>query len=70
MKPWPAHHKRVRVPFSTVAEGYGGAHTFRGLPGLWQVIAADTDEGPESWPLWPANHGTIGLIVAPVRGGK
>jgi hypothetical protein len=69
MKPWPAHHKRVRVPFSAVANGYGGAHKFRGLPGTWQIIAADGERPPDSipWAQWP---GTIGLIVAPARGGK
>lgn len=69
MKPMPAHHKRVRVPFSTVAKGYGGEHKFRGLPGLWQIIAADPEPTPGYAPH-PAYHGTIGLIVAPARGGK
>jgi hypothetical protein len=70
MKPWPAHHKRVRVLFSTVAGGYGGKHKFRGLPGTWQIIAADTDTGPGLYAPWPAQHGTIWLIAAPARGGK
>jgi hypothetical protein len=52
MKPWPSHHKRVRVPFAAVANGYGGAHKFRGLPGTWQIIAADTETPPDE--LTPA----------------
>ncbi len=70
MKPWPSHHKRVRVPFSMVANGYGGTRRLRGLPGLWQIVAADTDTGPGLYAPWPAYHGTIGLIVAPARGSK
>jgi hypothetical protein len=73
MKPRP-HHKRVRVPFAAVANGYGGEHKFRGLSGLWQIIAADTD--PRNYPSHvvhpphPNSMGMICLIVAPARGGK
>jgi hypothetical protein len=68
MKPTPPHHKRIRVPFSVVAKGYGGTHLLHGLPGLWQIIGADPDTGPGAYAPWPAAHGTIGLIVAPARG--
>lgn len=70
MKPLPEHHKRVRVPFSVVANGYGGEFRLRGLPGKWQIVAADSDTGPGLYASWPAAHGTIWLIVAPARGGK
>ena len=67
MKPWPKHHKRVRVPFAVVAKGYGGVRVgLPGLPGLWQIIAADTEPTP-GYAQWPAFHGTIMLIVAPAR---
>lgn len=70
MKPTPAHHKRVRVPFSVVEHGYGGNRQIRQAgPGWWQIIGADPVPTP-GYAQHPAYHGTIGLIVAPVRGGK
>ncbi len=62
-------HQRVRVPFSTVAKGYGGTHRFRGLPGPWQIIGADPVPTP-GYAQHPAYHGTIALIVAPARESK
>jgi hypothetical protein len=64
----PPHPKRVRVPFATVATGYGGERAIKQAgPGLWQIIGADpSDEQP-----YDARYTvTIGLIVAPARGGK
>lgn len=66
MKPTPAHHRYVRVPFATVANGYGGTHRFRGLTGLWQIVGANPEPTP-GYAQHPAYHGTIGLIVAPAR---
>lgn len=64
----PAHHKRVRVPFSTVANGYGGAREIKYAgPGLWQIISATT---PANLAPHPEPNGMIWLIVAPARGGK
>ncbi len=69
MKPWPAHHKRVRVNFDRVATGYGGLRRFRGLDGVWEIIGADPVPTP-GYAQHPAYHGTIALIVAPARESK
>ena len=69
MKPLPEQHKRVRLAFEEVADGYGGDRKIRGLPGLWQIVAADPV--PTPWyAQWPAYHGMIMLIVAFARGSK
>ncbi len=64
----PAHRKRVRVPFVTVAKGYGGDREIRQAgPGWWQIIGATTVGviAPH-----PSPSGMIYIIVAPARGDK
>lgn len=64
MKPWPEHHKRVRLPFAVVEHGYDGNFQIRQAgPGWWQIIGADMS--PTNSAPHPSPSGMIRLIVAP-----
>ena len=66
-KPTPAHHKTVRVPFATVAKGYGGVRKIREAgPGLWEIVGVSQEQTPGYAPH-PAIHGTVAIVVAPAR---
>lgn len=63
-KPTPAHHKTVRVPFATVAKGYGGVRKIREAgPGLWEIVAAVSTGGYSD-----CDGAFTWVIVAPARG--
>lgn len=62
----PAHHKTVRVPFATVAKGYGGVRKIREAgPGLWEIVGA-TQWG--NLAPHPTPCGMIAITVVPARG--
>jgi hypothetical protein len=68
MKPTPPHHKTIRVPFATVAKGYGGVRAIREAgPGLWEIVGANTEHG--NLAPWPHPGGWISIIVAPYTRG-
>jgi hypothetical protein len=69
MKPWPTHHKRVSVPRSFVACGYGGERSISMAgPGKWIIVERLPNPAPGTMPHLPRDY--VLLRVAPARGGK